>query len=231
MSPGGINRFHFVRAHLQDEPPVDELLIPPEKPGSHFADRLMNPRFFFLIMLQNFSESWSTCRRSPWTKCSPRPTGDSSPRIPTCSRNCLWSFADIILVILDPFIHYTIAHMGLSLCVHLQQNIKLSGVGGFTSIWQFSVVLPVWIALAVIPLLLWKGQKSQLFCLERNAKREELDSCRRLIPFLYCVFLAQWLCIGKTACRLWKPSQAVIVCQTACMAHLMLYRRAQPVCH
>lgn len=51
-----------------------------------------------------------------------------------------------------------------------------------------SLVLPVWIALVVIPQLIWKWQKSQPFCLERQANREELDSCRRLILFLYCVF-------------------------------------------
>lgn len=33
-----------------------------------------------------------------------------------------------------------------------------------------------------------KRTKESAFCLERNAKREELDSCRQLILFLYCVF-------------------------------------------
>lgn len=44
MSPGGINRFHFVKTHLKDEPP--ELLIPCEEPGSDFADRLRNLSLF-----------------------------------------------------------------------------------------------------------------------------------------------------------------------------------------
>lgn len=44
--------------------------------------------------------------------------------------------------------------MGLSGFVHLLQNIKISGVGGSTSIRKFSVDLPVWIALVVIPHLL-----------------------------------------------------------------------------
>lgn len=74
-----------------------------------------------------------------------------------------------------------------------------------------SLVLPVWNALAVIPQLIWKWQKSQPFCLERRANREELDSCRRPILFLILCFLAQWLCIGKTACRPRLLSQAIFV--------------------
>lgn len=194
MSPGGINRFHFVTTHLQDEPPVD---------GSrwfhvkNWAQMLLTDSEIWVCFFYHSAEFF-------------RELIDLSEK----SMNQMFTktygrlFTQNSHVFQELFVELRRYYSGnfrslnpLHHCSHgpFQFCSPTSGVGGSTSIRRFSVDLLVWIALVGIPQLLWKGQKSQLFVLREIPRGKHWTPADNWFYFYIVVFGTM---TGKTACRL-----------------------------